>query len=224
MAKVDVRPTLTGVQKAAVLIMTLGRDRAAPVLARLRESEIDEVAAEIVRLRTVTPDTVNDVITEFQAMLMAGGGVAGGGIEVAHDLLAASFGAEHADAVLDRLADAHSTQPFAFLAEADPRTLVSFLVGEHPQVIALVLAHLRTEHSSLILSALQPEVQVDVAHRIGVMEGTNQEMMRVVAEVLERKTSSVIQPGRSAAVGGVQPLVDLINRADPATERVILES
>jgi flagellar motor switch protein FliG len=224
MAKVDVRPTLTGVLMAAVLIMTLGRDRAAPVLARLRESEIDEVAAEIVRLRTVTPDTVNDVITEFQAMLMAGGGVAGGGIEVAHDLLAASFGPEHADAVLDRLADAHSTQPFAFLAEADPRTLVSFLVGEHPQVIALVLAHLRTEHSSLILSALQPEVQVDVAHRIGVMEGTNQEMMRVVAEVLERKTSSVIQPGRSAAVGGVQPLVDLINRADPATERVILES
>lgn len=216
--------SLTGVQKVAVLLMTLGRDRAAPVLARLRESEIEEVAAEIVRLRTVSPETVNEVLGEFQAMLGHGQAVAGGGIEVAHELLAASFGAEHADAVLDRLADANSSQPFAFLAEADPRTLVSFLTGEHPQTIALVLAHLRMEHASLILSSLQPDVQVDVAHRIGVMERTNQEMVRVVADVLERKTSSVIQPGRSTVVGGVQPLVDLINRADPATERVILES
>ena len=88
-----------------------------------------------------------------------------------------------------------------------------------------MLAHLQLDQASVILSGLPPEQQAEVAHRIGTMERTNHEMVRVVAEVLERQTSTVLQPGRNAAaVGGVQPLVDLINRADPATERIILES
>ncbi len=217
---------LTGAQKAAVVLMQLGRERSAPILSQMREAEIEEVATEIVRLRSVQPEVVEAVLQEFQESIGTGGVGAGGGVEVAHDLLAASFGAERASAVIDRLAKAHATDAFAFLADADPRTLVGFLSGEHPQVVAVVLAHLQLDQSSVILSGLPPEQQAEVAHRIGTMERTNQEMVRVVAEVLERQTSSVLQPGgrNAAAVGGVQPLVDLINRADPATERVILES
>ncbi|WP_460460345.1 flagellar motor switch protein FliG [Angustibacter peucedani] len=216
---------LTGPQKAAVILMQLGRERSAPILSQMREAEIEEVATEIVRLRSVQPEVVEAVLREFAESIGTGGAGTGGGVEVAHDLLAASFGVERASAVIDRLAKAHATDAFAFLADADPRTLVGFLSGEHPQVVAVVLAHLQLDQSSVILSGLPPEQQAEVAHRIGTMERTNQEMVRVVAEVLERQTSTVLQPGRNAAaVGGVQPLVDLINRADPATERIILES
>jgi flagellar motor switch protein FliG len=217
---------LTGPQKVAIVLMQIGRERSAPILSQLREAEIEEVAGEIVRLRSVAPEIVESVLREFQDAFGAGAATAsGGGVEVAHELLAATFGSERASAVIDRLAKAHATDAFSFLADADPRTLVSFLSGEHPQVVAVVLAHLQLDQASVILSGLPPEQQAEVAHRIGTMERTNHEMVRVVAEVLERQTSTVLQPGRNAAaVGGVQPLVDLINRADPATERIILES
>jgi flagellar motor switch protein FliG len=216
---------LTGAQKAAVLLMQLGRERSAPILSQLREAEIEELAAEIVRLRSVQPDVVDDVLHEFQLALDSGQSGTGGGVEVAHDLLAGSFGSERATAMLDRLAKAHQGDPFAFLSDAEPRSLVTFLTAEHPQTVALVLAHLDMQTSSIIISDLPPEMQAEVAHRIGTMQRTNPEMVRTGAAVRERQTSSVLQPGRSAAaVGGVQPLVDLINRADPATERIILES
>ncbi|GAA4344774.1 flagellar motor switch protein FliG [Angustibacter luteus] len=216
---------LTGPQKVAIVLMQIGRERSAPILSQLREAEIEEVAGEIVRLRSVAPEVVETVLREFQEAFGTGTTSAGGGVEAAHELLSATFGSERASAVIDRLAKAHATDAFSFLADADPRTLVGFLSGEHPQVVAVVLAHLQLDQASVILSGLPPEQQAEVAHRIGTMERTNHDMVRVVAEVLERQTSSVLQPGRNAAaVGGVQPLVDLINRADPATERIILES
>lgn len=217
---------LSGPQKVAVLLMHLGRERSAPILSRMRENEIDEVANEIVRLRAIAPTVIAVVLNEFEDLLSTGQG-AGGGVDAAHNLLAGSLGAARADAVLGRLAhaQAQNTQPFAFLAEAQPRMLLTFLTEEHPQTIALVLAHLPMATASLVLGGLPPQVQSDVAHRIGVMESTTPEMVRVVAETLQRKTSSVLQPGAtSATVGGLQPLVDIINRADPATERLILES
>lgn len=220
-------PQLSGPQKVAVLIIALGRERSAPILSRLRENEIDEVANEIVRMRTVAPESVAEVLNEFEHTMVTGQTGSGGGIDVAHNLLAGSLGAARADAVLDRLAEAQTknTQPFAFLIEAQPRALVTFLAEEHPQTIALVLAHLPMANASLVLGGLPPQVQSDVAHRIGVMESSTPEMVRIVAETLQRKTSSVLQPGAtSATVGGLQPLVDIINRADPATEKLILES
>lgn len=218
---------LSGPQKVAVLLMHLGREGSAPILSRMRENEIDEVANEVVRLRAIAPPLIAVVLNEFEDLLSSGQGAAGGGIDAAHNLLAGSLGAARADAVLGRLAhaQAQNTQPFAFLAQAQPRMLLTFLTEEHPQTIALVLAHLPMATASLVLGGLPPQVQSDVAHRIGVMESTTPEMVRIVAETLERKTSAVLQPGAtSATVGGLQPLVDIINRADPATERLILES
>src|SRR3954470_10803476 len=106
---------LTGAQKAAVLVMQLGREKSAPILAQLREVEVEELAAEIIRLRSVDHDVVEDVLSEFASLLSSGRTGTGGGLDVAHDLLAASFGAERASEVLHRLADAQSVEPFAFL-------------------------------------------------------------------------------------------------------------
>ena len=113
--------------------------------------------------------------------------------------------------------------PFQFLHRADPAQLRSFIADEHPQIIALVLAHMTADKASLLLSGLPPEQQAEVAHRIAVMDRTSPEIIRNVEATLERKLSSVLQPAEMSRVGGVDPLVNIINRSDRSTERQIVE-
>jgi flagellar motor switch protein FliG len=146
-----------------------------------------------------------------------------GGLDFARDLLEASLGRDRASEIVDRLSNAFMDVPFGFLAQADPRQVLSFLQDEHPQTIALVLAHMSAIQASQILSGLAADLQADVAHRIAVMDRTSPDIIRQVEATLERKLSSVLQPSDLSSVGGLQPLVDIINRADRATERLILE-
>jgi flagellar motor switch protein FliG len=146
-----------------------------------------------------------------------------GGLDFARDLLEASLGRERAGEIVGRLNTVFMDVPFGFLGQADPRQLLSFLQDEHPQTIALVLAHMTATQASQILGGLAPELQADVAHRIAVMDRTSPEIIRKVEATLERKMSSVLQPSDLSAVGGLEPLVEIINRTDRATERLILE-
>lgn len=215
---------LTGVQKAAVLLVQLGKDRASKVLLQMSEPEIEEVTAEIIRMGQVSPDVAIRVVREFHGLVTgAQPRISTGGVDVARELLEASLGGERAAGVLARASASNAVGPFDFLAEADPRQVLTFLTGEHPQLIALVVAHLVPEQASVILSGLEPELQADVAHRIAVMERTSPDIVNTVAEELRRKTSSVLTPTGALDVGGVQPLVEIINRADPGTEKLILE-
>lgn len=214
--------TLTGAQKAALLLLQIGRDRAARVLNQMEEYEIEELTAEILRLEHVDQHLADEVVDEFWSALTLGAGVGGGGV-LAERLLAAALGPERAAEMMDRLQASIAGQPFEFLQQVDARQIVSLLSGEHPQTVALVLAHLRPDHASLVLAGLPPEEQADVAHRIALMERASPDLVQVVAESLQRKASAVLAPRELAAVGGVQPLVEIINRADPATEKAILE-
>jgi flagellar motor switch protein FliG len=217
-----VSATPTGTQKAAMLLLQLGRERAARVMAQLELPEIEELTAEIMRLDRVDAELADRVVEEFYAASVAGPGV-GGGAGLAQHLLEASLGPVRAADVMERLQTTMAGQPFEFLQQADARQVVSLLGGEHPQAVALVLAHLRPDHASAILGGLSPEVQADVAHRIALMERAAPDVVTVVAEALQRKASTVLAPRELAAVGGVQPLVEIINRADPGTEKAILE-
>jgi len=213
---------LTGSQKAAMLLLQLGRERAARVMSQLDVNEIEELTAEIMRLDRVDQAMADDVLEEFYEVSVIGPGV-NGGLGLAEHLLVASLGAEQASTMLERLQTTLAGQPFEFLQQADARQVVSLLSSEHPQAIALVLAHLRPDHASQILAGFDPELQADVAHRIAIMERANPDVVGVIAEQLQRKASTVLAPRELAAVGGVQPLVEIINRADPGTEKAILE-
>ncbi|MHB1740658.1 MAG: flagellar motor switch protein FliG, partial [Actinomycetes bacterium] len=160
---------------------------------------------------------------EFADLLAARRYVGQGGFSFAQEVLEASMGRERAADLINRLSASVLEMPFQFLHRADPRQLLSFLADEHPQTIALVLAHMSADTASTLLSGLAPALQADVAHRIAIMDRTSPETIRIVESTLERKLSSVLQPGELSSVGGVQPLVDIINRADRATERLILE-
>ena len=214
---------MTGLRKAAVLLVQMGKDHSAKVLSHLRDSEVEEISAELVRLGTVERDTVNKVIDDFHAMASASSYVAKGGMAFAKEVLEASLGATKANEIVGRLQATFFEMPFNFLQKADPRQVTSFLQDEHPQTIALVLAHLPAVQASQILGGLVGTLQADVAHRIAIMDRTSPDLIRQVESVLQRKISSVLQAQDLSAVGGLQPLVEIINRADRATERMILE-
>ena len=215
--------SMSGVRKAAILLVRMGKEHSARVLAGLKENEVEELSAEIARLGKLEPQAADDVMDEFYAMATTrNAGV--GGMDYARQLLEASLGPERAALILDRLQASMSDMPFNFLSHADPRQVLSYVQHEHPQTIALVLAHVPSALASSILSGLPPEVQSDVAHRIAVMDRTSPEVIRQVELALERKLSTVLQPSELSTVGGLQPLVDIINRADRTTERLILEA
>src|SRR3954447_11597363 len=141
---------LAGLRKAAILLIQMGKDEAARVLSHMKESEVGEISAEIVRLGAVEAEIADVVLAEFHDMATAHRYVGQGGIELAKELLEASLGPDRAGDIVDRLNTASMDVPFGFLAQADPRQLLSFVQDEHPQTIALVLAHISAVQASQI--------------------------------------------------------------------------
>ncbi len=213
----------TGTQKAAILIMQAGKDRAAAVLRSLREQEVAEIMAEVARLHHLEVNEIEEVLSEFSDIHTARAHVAQGGYQTARELLEASFGGSKADEILDNLGVTMVAAPFEFLRRADTRQVLTYLQDEHPQTIALVLAHMHSDAAAMVLSALPEEQQRDVALRIAKMDRTSPEVIEQVEAILERKLSTVIQQSDFAQAGGLQTLVDILNSSDRATERLILE-
>jgi flagellar motor switch protein FliG len=212
-----------GVRKAAILLIQMGRERAATVLAHLSDAEVEQISAEIARLDSINSSETEGVLAEFRDLMIARAHISQGGLSFAQQLLEQSLGPERAAEVIARLNAAAIQMPFQFLHRADPAQLRSFIIDEHPQVIALVLAHMTPDKASLLLSGLAPDMQADVAHRIAVMDRTSPAIIKAVESTLERRLSSMLQPSESSRVGGLEPLVNIINRSDRSTERQIVE-
>ena len=218
-----VATTVSGTRKAAILMIQLGKERAATVLSQLSDSEVEAISSEIARLDSVGAEESDAVLLEFRDMLTARSHIAQGGVAFAQQVLEQSLGAERAAEIIERINAAAVQRPFRFLRGADPAQLRSFMLDEHPQVIALVLAHLSPDVASLMLSGLPSDQQAQVAHRIAVMDRTSPDIIAAVEKTLERRLSSMLQPTETARVGGVDPLVTIINRSDRATERQLVE-
>jgi len=214
---------LTGRQKAATLLVTLGSASSAKVFKHLRDEEIEQITLEIARLPKVESDTRKEVMKEFQQMLMAQEFIAQGGIEYAREILEQALGSEKAVSVINRLISSLEVKPFDFIRKTEPTQLLSFIQNEHPQTIALILSYLPAESASSILSSLPSEIQSDVTRRIAFMDRTSPDVLREIERVLEKKLSSFIGQNVSA-VGGVAAVVEMLNNADRATEKAILES
>lgn len=215
--------TLPGMRKAAILLVQLGREKAADVLARLPEQMVEDLTAEIVRLRDVSPGDAEAVLEEARETISATGGTGRGGLDLAKQLLIQSLGAERAEEIMERLGATLAEMPFESLRRADARQLLTFLADEHPQTIALVLAHLSPQQSAIVLSGFDQKLQASIAHRIALMERASPDVIRTVERELDRRMSTVLGPQELSTVGGVPPLVAIINRADRSTERMILE-
>ncbi|WP_158867188.1 flagellar motor switch protein FliG [Leifsonia sp. AG29] len=216
---------LTGAQKVAVVLMNMDQQRAAQVMKQFSDAEADEITAEILRLRRVDAATAERAMSEFHDLATRGALSARGGRDVAVGLLEASFGAERATGVLNRVASSLAGKQFEFLDAVEPGQIQMLLAGELPQTCALVLAHLRSDHASRVLTGLDEQARTEVAHAIATMGSPSPDAVRVVADTLKQRASAVVASrAASDRVGGIQPLVDIINRADAATEKALLEA
>jgi flagellar motor switch protein FliG len=214
---------LTGLRKAAVLLVQVGKEQSAQILKSLREPEVEALTAEIARLEEIDVETSDAVLREFQELAAARHYYSQGGLAYAEEVLIATLGPDKAKSLLARLASSLQEMPFEFLRRIDPRMVLSFLQDEHPQTITLVLAHMNADQAAVVLSGLPADAQAEVAHRLAVMDRTSPDIVKQVEAHLERRLSTVLQTSDYSAVGGLQPLVDIINHSDRSTERLILQ-
>lgn len=214
---------LTGVQKVAVVLMQMSHEAAAKVMAHFTEAEAEDIAAEIMKLRSVNPDLAEKIMDEFHAIAVKGKVHARGGRDMAANLLEASFGAEKAGNLMDRMASTMAGKSFEFLDTAESNQILGILDGELPETIALVLAHLRPAAASGVMGGLAEVSRADVAQAIATMGAATPEAVSIVAEILKVRAGAVVAPRETVeVVGGIQPLVDIINRSDISTEKNLM--
>ncbi len=214
---------ITGKQKAAILLLSLGAEVSAQVMKHLREDEIEELSLEIANLNRISNQTKDKVLEEFHEICLAQEYILSGGVENARILLDKAVGPVRANEILNKLTASLAIRPFDFARKTEPGQLLNFIQNEHPQTIALVMAYLTAEQAGIILSALSPAQQVEVARRIASMDRTSPEVIREIELVLEKKLSSFVMQDFSIA-GGIESMVSILNRVDRATEKTILES
>ena len=215
--------TLTGKQKAAIFLVSLGGEISAKVMKRLREDEVEKIVFEIARTETVEPELKDAVLQEFQDLMAAQNFITTGGIDYAREVLEKTFGSQKAIEIINRLTSSLQVRPFDFIRRTDPAHLLNFIQQEHPQTIALILAYLEPPKASVILQNLPDEIQSDVARRIATMDRTSPDVLREVERVLEKKLSTISSEDYTAA-GGVDSIVEILNLVDRSSEKTIIES
>ena len=214
---------IRGLQKAAILLISLGPERSAGIFKHLKEEEIEELTLEIANTRSVTPQVKEDVINEFYEVCLAQQYIAEGGINYAKDLLEKALGEEKAMDVIGKLTASLQVRPFEFVRKTDATQLINFIQDEHPQTIALILSYLAPQQAAQVVSALAPERQADVARRIASMDRTSPDVVKEVEKVLESKLASLVNQDY-AIIGGVDAVVEILNTVDRGTERHIMET
>jgi len=214
---------MTTTQKVAALLIVLGPTTASEVLKNLSDDDLlEQITLDIASLNKVPTVVLNSILEEFKAIFQASNYLSSGGMDFAKELLEKAYGSEQAKKILDRLVVLMNSNPFQFFNEADPGQLATSFQNENPQLIALIMAYLKPEHSAQVLNYLPPEVQAQVAVKIADMDTTNPEILSEIEKIVESKFSSVVVQDFSKA-GGVESLANILNRADRATERNVIE-
>ncbi len=216
------KTALTGEQKAAALLISLGPELASKVYQHLKEDAVEQVTLQIANLRKISPEEKDAVMREALDISVAQEYISQGGVEYAHELLEKALGANKAMEIINRLQGSLQMTPFDYIKRTDPQQLLNFIQSEHPQTIALILAHLNPENAATILGALPLEVQVDVATRIAILDRAAPDVVMEIERVLERRISAIFTQEFTAA-GGVRSLAEVLNRADRSTEKAIME-
>ncbi|WP_342566813.1 flagellar motor switch protein FliG [Psychrobacillus sp. FSL K6-4046] len=214
---------LTGKQKAALLLISLGPEVSASIYKHLNEEEIERLTLEISGVKKVEPEIKEGIIEEFHHIALAQDYISQGGIGYARTVLEKALGSDHAQAIINRLTSSLQVRPFDFARRAEPTQLFNFIQNEHPQTIALILSYLEPQQAGIILSSLPQEVQADIARRIATMDSTSPEVISEIESVLERKLSSTVTQDFTET-GGVDAVVEVLNGVDRTTEKTILDA
>ena len=214
---------ISGVRKAAILLLSMDQDTAALVMQKLDKNDIEEVSREIAGTEHVDTWDRSQVIREFHNLALASSYMEEGGLDYARELLGKSLSPEQAQEITAQVERTINASPFAFLAKAETANLLTFIQDEHPQTIALILSHLPPAKASEILVGLPSNKQIEVVKRIANMEQTNPEVIKEVERGLEHRLSAMIHQTLEKT-GGVETVAEMLNLADRSTEKGILEA
>lgn len=213
---------LSGKKKAAILLLSLGPELSSRILKQFTEQEIEAVTMEIANLSRVDKELRDEVLNEFMLIGQAQRFMLEGGVDYARELLEKTLGRHKAVEIIKRLKEQVKVKPFTFVRHTDPKQLVNMISREHPQTIAMILSYLDSQQAAMVLSDLPGDMRADIARRVALMERTSPEILKEVERVLRDKLSTVFQQDFTQA-GGLGTVVDILNRVDRGTEKLILE-
>lgn len=214
---------LTGIQKAAILFITLGPEASSGILKKLPEAEIQKITYEIANITSVKPEQRQEILEEFIEVNKAKDYILEGGIDYAKNLLGKALGSQRAKEILDKITEAtQQYRPFAIARKAEAAQLMNVIANEHPQTIALILCYLQRDKAAQILSDLPEELQAEVAYRLATMNNTSPMVIKEIEKVLDSKLSSIVRSDVTV-IGGVETLVEILGQVDRNTEKNITE-
>ncbi|WP_455803884.1 flagellar motor switch protein FliG [Clostridium butyricum] len=214
---------LTGVQKAAILFITLGPEASSGILKKLPESDIQKITYEIANITSVTAEQREEILNEFLQINKARDYIIEGGMDYAKQLLSKALGTQRANEILDKVSEATAQyRPFSIARKADSKQLLNVITAEQPQTIALILCYLQPDKAAQVMAELPEETQSEVAYRIATMNTISPMVIKEIESVLESKLSSVVRT-EMTSLGGVETLVGILNSVDRTTEKNITE-
>ena len=214
-------PRMSDIHKAAVLLTSLPEEDAVALMGRLDPKMVEQVSIEIAQLKAVSNDEEEQIIKQF-AESSPSGSVGLGGLDRAKALVQQALGKD-ANAALDNIRQSIEAVPFSFLRQVDSQNIVTYVIDEHPQTIALIMSHLPPGSSAEILAGLPPDQQLEVVQRIATMGQTSPDIIEVVERGLEKRMSSLMNQSFENA-GGVGAVAEMLNVSDRSTERTLLEN
>lgn len=213
---------LSGKQKAAAIIVSLGADKASKVYKYLQEEDIEQLTLEIAQLKPISPEDFESILEDFYAICLAQKVVTEGGIGYARDVLEKAFGNQMASNLLERVTKTIKTKAFEFIRKADYKNLLSIIQNEHPQTIALVLSYARTDQAAAVIGELPKEKKIAVVERIAKMDRTSPEVIKQVEEALQKKFMSVVSVDFTE-IGGIGYIADVMNNMDRGNEKFVFD-
>ena len=214
---------VSGVRKTAILLVSLEKEVAGQILMNLEEEQVEMVTRAIAHLAEVSTEERQQVVEDFHALALARSYTESGGLTYARSLLSQSLPERDANRIIEQIERQFYSKPFNFLQKAETETLMTFIIDEHPQTIALILAHLPPEKASEILAGLPDDKKVEVVSRISKMEQTSPDVIKEVERSLEHRLSGLMADGLQR-VGGVEAVAEVLNLTDRSTEKGILEA
>ncbi|MBQ5318945.1 MAG: flagellar motor switch protein FliG [Oscillospiraceae bacterium] len=213
---------LTPVQKAAVVITSIGAENAAHVYKRLTDEEVEKLTFEVSSLPYMDINQVDAVLNEFYELCLTQKVITEGGIDYARTVLEKAYGPEMAQKLMEKVSKSMQTKAFEFVRKSDYKNLLAIIQNEHPQTIALVLSYVNSEQASAVLQELPREKRVEVVERIAKMESASPETVKAIESTLERKFAAVVSMDLTE-VGGINYVADVLNKVDRGTEKYIFD-
>lgn len=213
---------ISQMQKAAIVITSIGAENAASVYKRLSDDDVEKLTFEVSSLPYMDIGQVDAVLNEFYELCLTQKVITEGGIDYARSVLEKAYGAEMAQRLMEKVSKSMQTKAFEFVRKSDYKNLLAIIQNEHPQTIALVLSYVNSEQASAVLQELPKEKRVEVVERIAKMESASPETVKAIESTLERKFAAVVSMDLTE-VGGINYVADVLNKVDRGTEKYIFD-